>query len=71
MDKGLTQTALAVVALIVLAVLVVKIAQWIIDFTKELKYLNTEINRTYGEEHLYWVNRKRRLWLSILPFFRY
>lgn len=71
MDKGLTQTALAVVALIVLAVLVVKLAGWIVLFTKELKYLNTEIYRTYGEEHLYWVKRKKRLWLSVLPFFKY
>ena len=40
-------------------------------FTRELRRLNNEIGRTYGAERRYWVRRRRRLWLSLLPFVRY
>ena len=40
------------------------------DFRQELKYLNREIARTDGAERKYWKREKRRLWLSLLPFFR-
>ena len=40
-------------------------------FTRELRRLNNEIGRTYGMERKYWVRRKRRLWLSLLPFVEY
>lgn len=51
--------------------LLVKLAMWMQDFSQELKYLNNEIRRTDGDEQRYWISRKRRLWLSILPFVRY
>lgn len=41
------------------------------DFSKELKRINLEIRRTRGEEQKYWKSRKRRLWLSLIPFVRY
>ena len=40
------------------------------DFTNELNYINREIGRTTGEEQRYWKREKRRLWLSLLPFYR-
>lgn len=51
--------------------LLVKLAMWMQDFSQELKYLNNEIRRTDGDERRFWISRKRRLWLSILPFVRY
>ena len=41
------------------------------DFQKELKHLNLEIGRTSGREQRYWQRRKKRLWLSLIPFVRY
>ena len=40
-------------------------------FTRELRRLNNEVGRTYGAERRYWVRRRRRLWLSLLPFVKY
>lgn len=40
------------------------------DFTNELNYINREIGRTTGGEQRYWKREKRRLWLSLLPFYR-
>ena len=51
--------------------LLVVFSSWLNKFQKELKYLKFEINRTYGEERKYWIRQKYRLWLSIIPFFRY
>lgn len=41
------------------------------DFSRELKYLNSEINRTEGGERKGWIRQRRRLWLSLIPFVKY
>jgi hypothetical protein len=46
-------------------------AQFLNDFSHELKYLNSEIGRTSGEERRYWIRRRRQLWLSLIPFVKY
>ncbi len=46
-------------------------AQFLNDFSQELKYLNNEIGRTSGEERQYWIRRRRQLWLSLIPFVKY
>ena len=46
-------------------------AQFLNDFSHELKYLNSEIGRTSGEERRYWIRRIRQLWLSLIPFVKY
>lgn len=43
---------------------------WMMDFRRELDYLNSEINRSQGEERQYWLWQRRELWLSLLPFYR-
>ena len=53
-------------ALIFLIQLVVQIKR----FLWELDYINCEIARTTGAERRYWQKKKRRLWLSFLPFYR-
>ena len=40
-------------------------------FSRELRYLNKEIRRTCGSERKVWLRRRRKLWLSLLPFVRY
>lgn len=44
---------------------------WLRDFRHEMRYINMEIQRNRGREREHWVKRKRRLWLSILPFVKY
>lgn len=45
--------------------------QWFLDFRQELHYLNSEIRRTHGAEQRYWIEKRKKLWLSILPFIKY
>ena len=58
-------------ALILLACAAVALARYINKFSRELKYLNIEISRTQGAERRHFIRRRRRLWLSIIPFIKY
>ena len=46
---------------------------WIVWFRKELKYINTEIERNdhNKREQARWKRRKRRLLMSLIPFVPY
>lgn len=57
---------IAFFAILILIGLAIKIN----DFSHGLNYLNCEIGRTEGAEHEHWKREKRRLWLSLLLFFR-
>lgn len=50
--------------------LLVGVILWMMDFRRELQYVNSEIDRTEGEERQYWIWQRRELWLSLLPFYR-
>lgn len=39
-------------------------------FLEDLRYVNMEIRRSSARERKYWRRRRRRLWLSLLPFVR-
>ena len=54
-----------------LPIVVLLVSIRISNFTKELRYLNTEIARTSGEQRQHWLRRRRRLWLSLIPFIKY
>ena len=41
------------------------------EFLRELKSLNSEIRRSCGTKRKYLLRRRRRLWLSLLPFVKY
>ena len=60
-----------IVAVLVLFRLLVGLFMFIDDFTMELKHLNVEIVRNTGAECEYWLRRRRRLWLSLIPFIKY
>ena len=59
--------------LVVLAVVIflAVFLPWLRDFRHEMRYINMEIQRNRGREREHWIKRKRRLWLSILPFVKY
>ena len=65
-----TNVLLAIVIAFFAIVFLVGLTAKINDFRHELDYLNREIARTEGAEREYWKREKRRLWLSLLPFFR-
>ena len=52
-------------------VLLGAIILFLVEFFRELRYLNKEIQCTYGSERAYWIRQRRRLWLSLLPFVKY
>ena len=64
----LTIFVLATIGLILLCLWLVPL---IISFHEELEYLNMEIRRTDGRERAHWEKKRRKLWLSLLPFVRY
>ena len=37
-------------------------------FLEELRYVNMEIQRASPRERKFWLRRRRRLWLMLLPF---
>lgn len=56
---------------ILLVVVFVGFIKWLLDFRRELQHLTGEIYRTRGKKQKYWIRKRRKLWLSILPFVRY
>lgn len=55
----------------ILAVLLLLSLPWLNWFLREMRFLNMEIQRSHGKEQERWKRRKRRLWLSIIPFVKY
>ncbi len=58
------------IALLVLVLIVIVFIEFVNEFSRELKYLNMEIKRNKGKTQLYWKRKRRRLWLSLIPFFK-
>ena len=65
-----TNVLLAIVIAFFAFLILVGLTMKINEFSHELDYLNREIARTEGAEREHWKREKRRLWLSLLPFFR-
>lgn len=61
---------LVLAATFILVGLITALAMRIIEFSKDLRYINREISRTEGAERRYWQRQKRQLWLSLIPFYR-
>ena len=59
------------IAVFFLIIILIELGAFFKDFSEELKYLNNEIRCTYGPERRYWLRRRRRLWLSLIPFVKY
>jgi len=65
-----TNVLLAIVIAFLAVLVLVDLSMKINEFRHELNYLNCEIGRTEGAEREHWKRERRRLWLSLLPFFR-
>lgn len=61
---------IAGIALIVflLCLLLVRVLIKLERFCEDLRYINMEIRRASARERKAWRRRRRRLWLSLLPF---
>ena len=58
--------------LIIAFVCMLIVARFVIfyrSFKKELNYINAEIRRTIGNEQARWKRAKKRLLLSLIPFY--
>ena len=70
MDKGFI-LVVGIFGMIVLIAFLVWISVCIREFKRELRCLNNEINRTTGSEQRHWIHKKRKLFLSLIPFVKY
>lgn len=61
---------LAVIILFVAVLILVGLAVKLNEFSRERDYIEREIRRTTGAEQRHWKREKRRLWLTLLPFYR-
>lgn len=62
--------AIGILAMLAI-LLIVRFSFWLQWFLRELRYVKKEIARTTGHEQENWKRRKKRLWLSIIPFVGY
>ena len=69
-DTGL-YWLVGIVAVFFLILLLFGLVSFINDFSHELRYIICEIHRTSGSERRYWIRKRRRLWLSLIPFVKY
>ena len=60
-----------IVAALMLFIILYGLCSFFLEFSRALKYLNSEIGRTIGAERRYWIRERRRLWLSLIPFVKY
>ena len=63
--------ALFIIVISIILFLLVGATLFFKDFAQELKYINMEIERNDGSERRYWIRRRRKLWLSLIPFVKY
>ena len=68
---GVTIAAVAVVLGFVALGAGLAFVKWWRDFREELEDIKYEISISKGREREWWIRRRRRLWLSILPFVKY
>ena len=68
-----TEQVLGVLLIILMltVVLLAILSPWIRWFCRELKFINIEIQRNTGREQQRWLRRRRRLWMSVIPFVKY
>ena len=65
-----TIVLMAFFALLFLGGLLMMLVQKYNAFRRELDYVNMEIDRNDGKQKKYWQRKRRRLWLSWLPFYQ-
>lgn len=69
-EEMLYTAVLFAVASFFLVFILLKLIMLVGGFRRELKYIKNAIRETDGEDRRYWEREKRRLWLSLIPFYR-
>ena len=67
---SMTAAMLLALILVLAGMFITALVQGINRFRRDLQYINMEISRTIGSEKAYWMEQRRRLWRSLLPFCR-
>lgn len=62
---------IGIVAAFMLFIILYGLCSFFVEFSRELRYLNMEIGRTTGAERRHYIQQRRRLWLSLIPFVKY
>ena len=70
-ENSAVLAAIGLLGLILGVVFIVFAVIWLQEFRFALRNINDEINRNEGQERKYWIARKLRLWLSLIPFIRW
>ena len=58
-------------------IIIAAVVSWLIwmlmrpEFFREMQFLNMEISRNSGELQKMWIQQRRRLLLSMIPFVKY
>lgn len=68
---GVTIAAVAIILGFVAVGAGMAFLKWWKNFREELEDIRYEINISKGREREWWIRRRRRLWLSVLPFVKY
>jgi len=66
----LTISVIVIALVFILCGIVLSLAISYLRISHEIKLINIEIKRTHGRERKHWKRRKRKLLLSVLPFFK-
>ena len=72
MDNKLDSLAvvlLVVITLVIEAKILISLVIRFYYFRRDLLDLQNEIRRSEGSERRYWQREKKRLWLSLIPFY--
>ena len=55
---------------IIVFLLILRLVFRLDSLKRDIRYINMEIRRTRGSERKAWQKEKRRLWLSLIPFYK-
>lgn len=69
--EGLTLCLIVIIGMLIAFAVMVNMVLKAIDFKQELRYINTEINRTVGGERKYRRRKRTGLRLSLISFVKY
>lgn len=70
-ENSVIVAAIILLCLALIFVAMLGLSEFMNEFSRELRYVNNEIGHTTGSAKRYWLRRRRRLWLSLLPFIQY
>ena len=69
-QTGIYNVLIALFIGVIVFLLVIRLVFRLDSLKRDIKYVNMEIRRTRGSERKAWQREKRRLWLSLIPFYK-